>query len=94
MKEKNNTKSELKRIFDGMVYHMKELSEFMTTHLRDDDPYFETKEGTDMKKVCMNLTMTHLTGLLKLGAFSDLVPKENDKPNVMEEMLKNMIDED
>lgn len=94
MKEKNDTKSKLKRIYDGMVYHMRELSEFMTEHIRDDDPYLETKEGLEIKKISLNLTMTHLTGLLKLGAFSNLVPKENDTPNIMEEMLKDMIDED
>ena len=50
---KNETKTEFRRIINGIMYHCMDLTKFMNMHMND--PYFETEQGKRMFNYAMEI---------------------------------------
>ena len=66
--EMKATREEMRRIWRGLAYHCNELMTFMTEH--GSDKWFETDEGKEMMNYAMKLTLSHISGLLKIDGDS------------------------
>lgn len=77
--EKNKTKQELNKIWDGLMWHCKELSGFMAEHL--DDPWLNnSKLGRSMKRKALDITLAHCTGMLEMR-----LPEKEEEPEENED---------
>lgn len=85
----NETKKEVKKMFDGMLYHCMEMTNFMSDHKNDE--YFETEEGKKIMGFIMKICLYHSLGCMMFMA-SDLY-EEKEKPKInFEDILKGAID--
>ena len=82
--EVNNTKKDFRRIWDGLAYHMHEMSKFMVEH--KDDPYFETEEGKAFEDLALNITKSHVIGCIRFMTM--------DLKETIENGLKHGIEEE
>ena len=83
----NETKKEIKRMFDGMLFHCMDMTEYMRKH--NDDPYFKTEEGKKIMNLCMKICLYHSMGCM---AFITEDHEEDEEPKSLEDILKGMID--
>lgn len=77
--KENKTKQELNKIWEGLMWHCKELSGFMAEHL--DDPWLNnSKLGRSMKRRALDITLAHCTGMLEMR-----LPEKEEEPEEDEE---------
>ena len=88
----DETRRELKRIWNGMLYHFSELASFMSKH--GEDEYFNTDVGKKMKKRALMLMTEHVLGTMELGS-SELFGNDCKDPEKVasdfEDLLKGSI---
>lgn len=76
-----------------MNYHMSELSKFMVE--KSDDEYFETEEGKNIRMLSAQLTLAHVTGMIKFMKPDDreeIDKRTGGSASDMEDLLKSMLD--
>ena len=55
------TRTKVKRMIEGMLYHCSEMSEFLGSHVADE--YFETEEGRKMRRYMVGIMTNHVLAL-------------------------------
>ena len=86
----NETKKEVKRMFEGMLYHCMEMTNFMGEHRTDE--YFTTTEGKKLMDLAAKICLYHSMGCLTFMA-DDIKEKITRKtPMDLEDILKSTID--
>ena len=78
-------RDEMRRIWRGLTYHCSELSAFMAEHGEDD--YFRTDEGKKMMNYATELTLSHISGLMKIDGESFGI-KVDSLINAFDDLLK------
>lgn len=89
----NETKKEIKKMFDGMLYHCMEMTNFISDHKNDE--YFETEEGKKIMGFIMKICLYHSMGCLMFMTSEGRIDKvtRDLKPMNFEDFLKNAIDD-
>ena len=89
----NGTKKQIKRMFDGMLYHCMEITDFMSDHR--DDEYFDTEEGKKIRGLLMKICLYHSMGMVQFLADEFSEKKEEVLPTMnLEDILKRSINGD
>ena len=86
--ENNETKSRVKAMMEGMIYHCKEMSRFMAEHM--DDPYFDTPEGKKIRESMTGICMHHALGLMCIMLSDESkAKKKDDTDDSFEQLLRD-----
>lgn len=86
----NETRKEIKRMFDGMLYHCMEMTNFMSEHR--DDEYFDTEEGRKFKELIAKICLYHSMGCLAFMADEIKEKMTRESPIDLEDILRSTID--
>lgn len=62
MRPKETTEKKLENIWASLIYHCRDLSEFLVDNA--DDPFFETELGKELRALSAKLLLAHTTGLI------------------------------
>ena len=91
MSKNDETRKQVKKMFEGMLYHCMDMTNFMADHVTD--PYFETEEGKRIQSCMIKVCGSHALGLMEF--IFDKNDKSGDEGdgnlNDIEEMLKRNL---
>ena len=87
MKEKKSTRERLEKMIEGLVYHCRDMTDFMSETVND--PYFDTEEGKKMRRYMVGILTNHVMALTEFMT-SDMIEK---KGNVESEESKFSLED-
>ena len=84
----NEMKKKVKRIFEGLLYHCMEMSDFMSKNMTN--PYFQTEEGKRLMRSMIGICTNHVSGLTEFMRIDEEEKKEDDCIDI-EKFLKSKL---
>lgn len=93
--EEKKALKELKSMFEGMLYHCKEMIDWLDKN--DENPIFETELGKKLKSNMIGITGNHAMGLMNIVINDmkkdDVVKNTFDGGIAFEEMIKKSLED-